>query len=100
MSPQKIDKAISTFVLSSINGLWSRLVALLYRLVLVIVGIVRKQSEIHNQTLEENRAAVAFDIQAFHQCVLQGEQQAKCFTLALLLVVFVSIVIVHLTSIN
>jgi hypothetical protein len=121
MNPQKIDKAISTSVLSSINGLLTRVVVFLSRSMLNIVGVVRrirtgsiasqhhnelikianlKQSEIHSQTLEENRSAEAFDKQVLRQCVLDGEQQAKCFTLALLFVVFVGLIIVRLTSIN
>jgi hypothetical protein len=50
-----------------------------------------KQCEIHSQTLEGNRPAVEFDRQIYRQCVLEGEQQAKCFTLALLVVVFAQV---------
>lgn len=114
MSPQKLIKAISTSVLSSIYALWPRIVVLLSAPISIIVGVVRrirtgnigsqhynefiniakyKQRKIYNQTLEQNRPTVVSDKQAFRQCILQGEQQAKCFTLALLLVVFVGIII-------
>ena len=121
MSSQRIYKVIKTSVLSHINGLWSCLASLASRLMLKVTGVVHqirsgsvanrqsnefiniaeyKRGDIHNPKLEEDRAAVAFEIQAFHQCVLRGEQQAKCFTLVLLLVVFVGIVIVRLKSIS
>lgn len=114
MSPQEVAKALSTFVLSSIYSLWLRVATSLSRLISILLRIVRriktgsissqlcdelmkiaelKQSEIHSQTLEQDRTAVEYDREIFRQCVLEGEQQAKCFTLALLFTVFVGIMI-------
>jgi hypothetical protein len=51
-----------------------------------------KQSEDHSKTIDVNRLAIEYDREIFHQCVHEGEQQAKYFTLALLLVVFVWVI--------
>ena len=117
MSPNKAIRAKWTSVLDSIYGSLSRLVVLLSRPILLIAGVVSririgsivsqhynefinvtkyKLREFDSQTLGHNRSAVAPGRHAFRQCVLQGEQQAKLFTLALLLVIFVDVVIVRL----
>jgi hypothetical protein len=117
MSSQKINKAISNSVLSSMYGLCSRVAVSLSRPLLTIVKIVRRigrgsissqhydelaeitelnQSPIRSPGLEGKRPAIASNAQVFRQCILQGEQQAKCFTLAILLVVFVGLIIAHL----
>jgi hypothetical protein len=113
MSPPKGFKEISTSVLSSIYGLLSCVVALISRPILIIVRVVSrirtgsissqhynefinvvkyKQREFHSKTLEENRLAIEYDREILCQCILEGEQQAKCFTLALLIVVFVWVI--------
>ena len=113
MSPQEVAKAISSFVLSSIHSLWLRFVVFISRLISILLRVVRriktssisnqlpdeltkitelKQSEMHSQIREQNRIGVASVEQVFRLCILQGEQQAKCFTLALLFVVFVGII--------
>jgi hypothetical protein len=111
---QNLIKAIGTSLLSSIYSLCSRVVVLLSQLISIILRIVHrirtdsvasqhyneiikvanwKQSEIHKQTLEVNRLAVEYDRETFRHYLLEGEQQAKCFTLALLVAVFVVIII-------
>ena len=113
MSSRKAAKAIHISLLNSVCRLSSRVGALLSRFFLSLVKIVHrirsgnivsqhyseiikianmKQSEIHQQMLDGDRLAVEYDIQIFRKCVLEGEQQAKCFTLALLVVVFVGII--------
>lgn len=117
MSPNNAIRTKSTSVLDSIYGSLSRLVVLLSRPILLIAGVVRrirtgsivsqhydefiniakyKRCEFYRHTHEHNRPAVASDRQAFRRYVLQGEQQAKLFTLALLLFVLVGIIIIRL----
>jgi hypothetical protein len=93
--------------------LWLRFVVFISQLILIILRVGRrirtgsisdqlhdelikiaeiKQSEIQSQTIEQKRKAIASAKQVFHQFILQGEQQAKCFTLAVLVVIFVGII--------
>jgi hypothetical protein len=51
-----------------------------------------KQSDIQKQTLEVNRLAIEYDRKIFRQCLLDGEQQANCFTLAILIAVLIGLI--------
>jgi len=113
MSPQNTVKAIGTSLLSSIHSLCSPIIIILSQLISITLRVVcrigtssiadqnyneiikitnLKQSEIHKQTLEVNRFAIEYDREIFRQYLLDGERQAKCFTLAFLVAVFVCII--------
>ena len=109
MASPKVAKAIST----SVYSLWLRVADLVSWLTSTVVSLVRrirsgkivsqhynelikivehKQREIHNQTLEGNRPGIGFDKEIFRHYLLEGERQARGFTLALLIVVFLCII--------
>jgi len=111
MCSKKVIQARSTSVLNFLYGLLSHLLGVLLKPILVISGVVRRtrtgsiasqhydgiiqvvnQYGFHSHTLKENRPAVEYDRKIFRQCILEGEQQAKCFTLALLVAVFVRMI--------
>jgi hypothetical protein len=104
MSPRKVVEAMGTSVMTSTRGLWSRVAGLLpgqkRRCSIAdqdpdeLLKIEEfKQSQIQSQSPEEQQPATAPAEEALRECIVKGEQQAECFTLALLFVVFVGIVL-------
>jgi hypothetical protein len=104
MSPRKIVEAIGTSVMTSAHGLWSRITGLPSGQTgkcstagldpdepLKIEELGR--SQVRSQSPAEQQPVTAPAEEAFRDCIVKGEQQAECFTLALLFVVFVGIVL-------